>query len=570
MGYRESELAANGLSGAQVLAALYPSLQQNIEVSSLRDVAGDGLRTQAFCSSLFGYRMATPISSDSSHQHLFSKGMLMANPLNFYAEVGNQDNDVTRTTMANSGVFHPVNAPYDFAFLDVNGWNDTQFLPQFELSTNSSYIVSGLEAGTGLTRCVMAELPTRPLQSLAQLQHFDARNNNPVPPFQFNIFANGSAHPIFEPDQLTVPTTANTGMVNDDAYLMNNVLFDDWFVSSIAPDLSDFSSSEDRSLEEVYEDHVSGDELLPNRFYIPTSSADATSVESEIYQNSSNFTYATIASELEIEGAFNVNSVSVDAWKSILRHSRSGQVPYLTSSGNTELSGAGFPYSRTSIAGDQSVLSGSTESNPLNSNAAAYAGVPDLTEVQIDALAEEIVSEIRLRGPFLSLGEFVNRQLTENEDLAIASTIQKALDNLALANDATNPYAAIQSQAHEITSVPPGPTEFGFPDASLGSSAFGVPGWIRQADILTPLAPIITVRDDTFTIRAYGDHRDNNGRILATAWCEATVQRKADYVDSADENYVAPFSNEMNSALNQRYGRKYELISFRWLHKEEI
>ena len=29
-------------------------------------------------------------------------------------------------------------------------------------------------------------------------------------------------------------------MCNDDTYILNHLLFDDWFVSSIAPDLKDF------------------------------------------------------------------------------------------------------------------------------------------------------------------------------------------------------------------------------------------------------------------------------------------------------------------------------------------
>jgi len=578
MAYRESELSDGNTSGAQVIEELYPKVAEGVRVPLISEVARDGVQTVPFASATFGHRMATPISTEPQHESLYTKGMLQANPLTYYAEVGNQDDDVTRDSMADSGVFHPVNAPYDFAFLDVNDWFDTQFLPQAD--GENSYIVSGLESGDGLTRCIIAELPTRPLQSLAQLQHFDARNNNPVPPFQFNILGNGSAHPIFEPDQLTVPTTVNTDMVNDDAYYLNNLFFDDWFVSSIAPDLEDFSASSDRDIEEVYADHVNGVEPLPNRFYIPTSTADEDSVEEDddiMYKDTDAFTYEVIASELEVDGAFNVNSVSVDAWKALLRHSRSNRVPYLTPTGETDISEENtFPYSRTSIAGDRSVLSGSQDSNPNADSGfspAAYAGAPDLTEVQIDALAEQIVIEIRRRGPFLSLGEFVNRQLTTDTDLAIASTIQKALDNLAeSSNSAENPFATLQSQAFEITEAPIGPHEYGFPEAALGSSAFGVPGWIRQADILTPLAPIMTVRDDTFTIRAYGDFRDVNDdtKILASAWCEATVQRKADYIDSADENTVAPYSDEMTSDVNRRYGRKYEIISFRWLNKDEI
>lgn len=568
MAYRDSELG-----GSDITELLYPSLTERASVTQIADISGNGLNTRAFASSVFGYRMATPVSSDMKHAHLLSKGMLQTNPLTYYAEVGNQDDEVTPTSMANSGVFHPINAPYDFAFQDVNGWNDTQFLPQFESGTNSSYIVSGLGAADGLTRCVMAELPTRPLQSLAQLQHWDARNNNPIPPFQFNIIGNGSAHPLFAPDQIEIPTLVNNGMVNDDTFILNHVLFDDWFVSSIAPDLVDFGTTENRDLETVYEEHVNGTQPLPNRFYLPANGADATSIASEQNSQTNLYTYETIASELEIDGAFNVNSVSLDAWRAILRHSRGNEVPYLTRNGATDSdSAATFPYPRTSIAGDQASSSGSLESNATNSSAVHFAGYKDLTEVQIDTLAEEIVSEIRKRGPFLSFSEFVNRQLTTDKDLALASTIQKALDNLSeRGNSPENPYTEIQAIAPNITSVPPGNTDYKFPEAAFGSSAFGVPGWIRQADILTPLAPIMTVRDDSFTIRAYGDVRDTNDSsiILASAWCEATLQRQAEYNDPTDDKTIDPYG-QATSDLNKRYGRKYKIVAFRWLNEGEI
>ncbi|MBK1854243.1 hypothetical protein JO972_04705 [Verrucomicrobiaceae bacterium 5K15] len=567
MGYREDQLG-----GSDVVEQLYPPLTQSAEVDRVDDVEDTG--SYAFASAIFGFRMATPISSAPEHQHLYSKGMLQSNPLNYYAEVGKEDNGSSLTTMAGSGVFHPINAPYDFAFLDVNGWNDTRYIPQFDASTNSGYIVSGLSAYDGLTRSVMAELPTRPLQSLAQLQHFDARNNNPIPPFQFNLIGNGSAHPLFEPTQVSVSTSVNSGMINDDTYMLNHLLFDDWFVSSIAPDLDDFSNSEDRDYETVYRDHVTGVERLPNRFYLPASGADEDAVSDHVNSATNVYTYASIASQLEVAGMFNVNSVSVEAWKAILKHSRDSEVPYLASNGSTTSDAPrSYPYPRTSIAGDQAVNSGSTESNPLNSDAAIFAGYPALTDEQVDALAEEIVEEIRKRGPFLSLSEFVNRQLSSDKDLAIASTIQKALDNLAaMGTSAENPFAEIQSRAFEITSPPPGNTDYKFPEAALGSSAFGVPGWVRQADILTPLAPIITARDDTFTIRAYGDARDASDpdKIVATAWCEATVQRSAEFVDPSDPSVIDPYSTEMKSEVNKRYGRRYQIVAFRWLAKDEL
>ena len=73
---------------------------------------------------------------------------------------------------------------------------------------------------------------------------------------------------------------------------------------------------------------------------------------------------------------------------------------------------------------------------------------------------------------------------------------------------------------------------------------FGLPGWIRQADVLRPIAPILSARDDTFTIRTYGDARDASGKVIARAWCEAVVQRTRDFVDATDAaDSVGPPTN---------------------------
>ncbi len=223
------------MGGPAVMSALYPPLTNAVSTSVS---AVEGIRNRPFASAIFAYRMASPSSNDPMHKHQFLQGNAANQPFDLYAEVGFGDSATAITSMAGTGVYHPVNAPYDFAFQEVNGWNDTLSIPQFEAGTNSSYIVSGLTAGDGLTRCIIAEIPTRPLQSLGELQHFDARNNNPIPPFHFNLIGNGSANPIFSPDQLYVTTSKNNGMCNDDGYLLNHMLFDDWFFSSIAPELA--------------------------------------------------------------------------------------------------------------------------------------------------------------------------------------------------------------------------------------------------------------------------------------------------------------------------------------------
>lgn len=572
----------NELGGTSVVSKLYPPMDTSKFPTSFTVQQVEDKGNRPFASAVFAYRMASPASTDRTrHKHLFSKGMLQANPLCYYTEIGFGDNKNAITSMQGTGVYHPVNAPYDFAFQEVDGWNDTMRIPQQD-STSSGYIVSGLTAGEGVTRCVMAELPTRPIQSLAELQHFDARNNNPIPPFQFNLIGNGSANPIFGPDQLSVQTSYNNGMCNDDSFLLNHVLFDDWFVSSISQDLKEFSRSQNRSVNQVIEDFLSGTTPLPNRLYQPASGiseSDAKTLSSEWTKTSKDsntalFPYESLAAKLEVAGMFNVNSVSVAAWKAFLKHGRGAKIPYLNPAGSTSLdSGANekHPQPRTSIAGDQASDSGSTQSNSGFPDAAAYVGYQTFTDEHIDSLANEIVKEIRTRGPFLSLGEFVNRRLSTDKDLAIASVIQKALDTLS--ESSSSPYSPLQRDpAVKITSQPAGQTDYKFPEAALGWSSFGMPGWTRQADLLKPLAPVMTVRDDTFVIRAYGDARDraNPQKIISRAWCEVVLQRKPNYVDPTDDAAVRPWSSKMKSESNRRFGRKYDLVSFRWLSEKEV
>jgi hypothetical protein len=85
--------------------------------------------------------------------------------------------------------------------------------------------------------------------------------------------------------------------------------------------------------------------------------------------------------------------------------------------------------------------------------------------------------------------------------------------------------------------------------------------------VLRPIAPILSARDDTFTIRAYGDARDKSGNITARATCEAVVRRTRDFVDPAD---APDITTQPKSAANLIFGRRYEIISFRWLNNSEI
>ena len=63
------------------------------------------------------------------------------------------------------------------------------------------------------------------------------------------------------------------------------------------------------------------------------------------------------------------------------------------------------------------------------------------------------------------------------------------------------------------------------------NNATGIPLEVNQANILLPLAPRLSARSDTFRIRAYGEVRDADDKIIAQATCEAVVQRLPEYVD---------------------------------------
>jgi hypothetical protein len=228
-----------------------------------------------------------------------------------------------------------------------------------------------------------------------------------------------------------------------------------------------------------------------------------------------------------------------------------------------------YVNSRFSVAGD--VEAKSTSPAPTSggfSAAAEFTGYRKLTSTVLDRFAQEIVNQIRARGPFLSLSEFVNRQLSSG-NLALAGTIQAALNTLA-ADSSTNPYSVIQAKSTKVDlpNLPDAANAgYNFPAAAEGHSAYGLPGWTRQADVLRPIAAILSARDDTFTIRAYGDARDKSGNITARATCEAVVRRTRDFVDPKDAPEITTLPR---SAANLIFGRRYEIISFRLLNDSEI
>ncbi len=542
-------------------------------------------RADAFCSALFGPKI-------SNKAGILSKGTLHCNPLASYAKSSWRSDDASDNYNSMGGD-HPVNWPYDFKFFMLNSWND-EGAPSGLSDETTSYIGPDHRSGLSLNRLVMAHMPLRPLQSLAQLQHFDLRQHNVNPPHQYNLIGNSHAHPLFPPDatHLDRPASGQTLHIGnyhqyDDSYVANHLLFDDWFVSSIAPDTDAYVATEARSLSKVYEEHLSGDTSLANHRYLPARPADASNAGDQATEDlTANATsgwepWYHIASKLEVHGMFNINSTSVEAWKAMLRHLKDAKVPSLDGAGGISLdSGSGYPIGRDSVTGE-AVAGGSTNNSGEGFyGATEYAGYRRFTDGQIDALATQIVAEIKARGPFLSLSEFINRRLTSapsEQDLARAGVIEAALLYLSERSNADNPYQSLQALADEVTAAPAGTHAYQFPYAALGSTSYGYPGWARQADVLRPLAPVLSARDDTFVIRCYGDARDYKGDVIARTWGEAVVKRTADYVDLSDKNTDLPGSESSGlssdksvNAVNETFGRRFKVISFRWLNEDDV
>ncbi len=500
-----------------------------------------------------------------------TKGVIQSNPL---ASMAMAD-PVSGNLKA-----HPANGTFDITYNSMSA--NSSLTPN--LSTSKGFIATGYQSGDGLSRLVMADIPLRPIASLVELQGWNPRGNNPYPPFQHNLIGNSDATPLIAnnkviPATMDPPTDA-TNLMHDDTYCANHLLFDDWFVSSIAPQQVSMGGSISKNIDTFYQDYLNGQEKLTNRVYQRIqadnnlSTTQITALTTEIINTNPktgrNDGWLKVASRFEVDGMFNVNSTSVEAWKALLGHAKSlNKIAMHGASGivASDLTNK-HAVMRGSIATDVEAGSGSGLGGQFT-NASEYAGFRSLSDAQIEDLAKKIVEQIRLRGPFLSLSEFVNRQLSNNENLALAGAIQTAINNLS-----EDPMAKLRNPANSLSDNTMAPTNpkltginYEFAKAAEGSSAYGTPGWIRQADILRPIAPILTVRDDTFTIRAYGDSLDKNGKVVAQAWCEAIVKRTREFCDQSDAaDSIDPPTNPRNIT----FGRKFELISFRWLNSDEV
>ena len=359
----------------------------------------------------------------------------------------------------------------------------------------------------------------------------------------------------------------------DHALLINDAMWDRWFCSSV----SDMPNNRGKiEAKDVLSRFLSGEEALPVARYVKSNTPYKDSDVVKRLMNEDGWKY--IAQYLMIDGGFNVNSTSVEAWASVLQGlakrklvTNAGGKLALVEPGKTD---SQVLFSRFMVStadksidslGGYSMMQGSSSLRGSNGMLAAWGEVRSLEADKIRELAAEIVKQVKKRGPFLNMSDFINRRLDTNKENALKGALQAAID----ATDINSMFM------DEMTSPAAGGELYKFKEAEEGSIYTAAPGYLIQSDVLASLGNILTVRDDTFTVRAYGCVRNARKAILAQAWCEAIVQRTMDYVDPTNDPSAAEYDPDGRkakglSAANKVFGRRFRVVSFKWLDAWDI
>lgn len=338
---------------------------------------------------------------------------------------------------------------------------------------------------------------------------------------------------------------------HDQSWMANTALWDSWFLGGIVkPGPSGAWNSDSRSQSQQFQDLAARTATLRNTRLTSYPYKSATEALKELFSgdNLKPEAIGKLANYLLVDGAFNVNSTSETAWKAFLTSVREQEL--LDANGTA--SKKSNPFGTLGYA-VKSATSGAEGD---------WAGFRDLSDTELEGIAKAIVTEVKARGPFLSMADFVNRRPNSADATHRAlGALQAAIDKSGVNNRFT---AAGRSLAP--ADVPMFAGKDTLTSEPAPARAFGAAGFLSQGALLTAFGSQITVRGDTFLIRTYGDSRDATGKLQAKAWCEAVVQRTPEFVDPANP----PETSASLSAANTAFGRKFNIVSFRWLSPNEI
>jgi hypothetical protein len=388
------------------------------------------------------------------------------------------------------------------------------------------------------------ELPRQPLISIGQLQHLQIEGR---PPYSIGNPWGGETW---------------------------NQLFDDYILSGIQPGISmpDFSANP------VTLPHPRYTLSKPNELGL-----------AEHTQSSFESLGENAAVAFEVKGKFNINSISPQAWKSVLGNSLFQKLTHATrdtnlhdtvhvSGSNIQTQDIDYPIGFTRFTQSiqevfqTEILSYNHENDrpllnlkPGVTFLAPRTGMNDdsrdydsddtsLLQEFTQALAEAVQNRSQQAGrPYFSLNEFISEPYDEPYETGqplLESILSGDVDGTRFPRLSAGHMRRIFVPASNTTLEPETPEE-------------RTPSWLSQADVLTTIAPFISTRSDTFILRAYGDSQTSTGEITSRAWAEAVVQRVITPHDSVSS--LAEMAENADG-----FGRQFKILSFKWLNESDI
>lgn len=421
-------------------------------------------------------------------------------------------------------------------------------------------------ASGGQSHVIAFDVPRSPLVSLGQFQHAGLSRYQFEPGY---VVGNSYANFRIPLDKTIAPNAGGvTGLhLVDISHEVNTRLWDRFYFSSLGIDFVGSGSSFDTTF--GFENLATGKKPLPNPRMRFVPMGDDSSIDT-ILANAKERAPEAMSARLRINGAFNVNSTSKVAWKAVLSSMTSSELPWVNKE-NGQVSWQKPGGIRFNRFGHVMTDSG-YETNGDGAETEFWLGWRKLTTDELDKLAEEIVKEVEARGPFRSLAEFINRNPASPVlEHRRKGALQAALDRVV--NDPLPPSVGLP-----VKKLPD--TVYSDALASENQSA-GHASYLAQGDVLQSLGPVLQARSDHFVVRAYGEANHGNGKA-AMAYCEAVLQRIPDYVDSTyigtDKSrgpHLLPaemgnVNQSGTAALNNKFGRRFKIVSFRWLGPSEI
>lgn len=404
-------------------------------------------------------------------------------------------------------------------------------------------------------------------------------------------FAFGNSHvsPYMDRENVVEQKAINENELVDICYLLNASMWDRFYLSTIPQNDLSFEPR-------------AGMRLPNTRLFLKSAPDEKGKLagSDEAFENS--------AAYVGVDGAFNVNSTSYEAWRAVLggmlgTRKKTALGEYI----NSAEQGSDDPDSlKMPNPGDLHPLS-VPETKECFTWVDTMVGRM-ISESEIDMLAREIVREVKIRAPFFSLSDFVNRRLMRYSDIgddenlkyqSLMGTLAAAIRKCELIEDRPEYFFNDKSLDFRVSRIdkPDGYSyvynistlsvfspnssdkrDLGeqvkrnedqyiehaictpYDKAKWAHKTVGLRGLLGQSDLLSAIAPVISVRGDTFTIRAYGESKNPMTGAVSRAYCEAVVQRTSEPVDAGD-GIVAPESP---------FGRRFGVVSFRWLTPAEL